>query len=273
LGGIDVKSLWANPRRAYRFCIALGVALALPALAAPFAIDDIFHLASLEGAAPVPLRWWELFTFFPSDAGRRAMLVGSGAMPWWSSPDLTVVFFRPLSSALVALDHAWFGRNPVGWHAHCLLWWAALLAGAGLLYRRLLPAATAALALLLFAIDDSHWLPIVWSAARNALVAMVPALFGLIAHVRWREAGWRAGAVLAVLGFGLGLAGGEVAVGDHRIAIAGVFSRWRRMWPCSRCTRWFARWLVRRSPDRKATSIQAVIRSSLLNSPWGVFRR
>jgi len=41
------------------------------------------------------------------------------------------------------LDHTLFGRNPVGWHVHSLLWWGAFLVGAGFLYRRLLPGATA----------------------------------------------------------------------------------------------------------------------------------
>jgi hypothetical protein len=57
----------------------------------------------------------------------------------------------------------------------------------GMLYRRLRPAGTAAFALLLFAIDDAHWMPIVWSAARNGPVSMVPSLLGLGAHLRWRE--------------------------------------------------------------------------------------
>lgn len=190
----------------------LGTLLAAPSLMAPFAVDDFFHIASLEGVGPAPLDWWELYTFAPLDAARRQMLIQSGALPWWSSPDLTLAFFRPLSSGLIALDHSLFGRNPTGWHLHALLWWVALLVTAGLLYRRLLPAATASLAMLLFAIDDAHWLPVTWSAARNGVVATVPALLVLAAHVRWREHGWTKGSVLSLLGFAVGLMGGEAAL-------------------------------------------------------------
>jgi hypothetical protein len=211
--------------------MVLGIALALPGLAAPFAIDDFFHIASLEGAAPASFRWWELYTFSPSDAQRRDMLIGSGALPWWSAPDLKLAFFRPLSSALVALDHSLFGRHVIGWHLHSLLWWAALLVVAGRFYRRVLPAGAAAFALLLFVVDDSHWLPIVWSAARNGLVATVPALLGLAAHVRWREHGWRPGVVLAPLGFAVGLAGGEVALGVLAYVVAfEALGRGRDRW-------------------------------------------
>lgn len=200
--------------------IALGVALALPALATPFALDDLFHIASLEGAAPVRVGWWELFTFVPGDQADRQTLVESGVIPWWSSPHLRLAFFRPLSSALVTLDHAVFGRSAVAWHLHSLLWWAALLVSVSLLYRRVLPERTALLALALFAIDDSHWTPIAWSAARNALVAMVPGLLGLAAHVSWRERGWRAGVFLGPLGLAVGLAGGEVALGVLAYVVA-----------------------------------------------------
>jgi hypothetical protein len=30
-------------------------------------------------------------------------------LPWWTSPELKLAFFRPLASALVALDYALFG--------------------------------------------------------------------------------------------------------------------------------------------------------------------
>jgi hypothetical protein len=215
-----LKSLSFTSPRWQVACVLLGVLLALPCLALPFAGDDFFHLANLEGVSPARLRWWELFTFAPGDPARREALVASGVLPWWSAADLQLAFFRPLSSALVVADHALFGRAPLGWHLHSLVWWAALLACTALLYRRVLPAGTALLSLLLFAVDDAHWMPIAWSAARNGMVAMVPALLGLVAHVRWRERAWRPGAVLAPLGFAVGLLGGEGALGVLAYVVA-----------------------------------------------------
>jgi hypothetical protein len=197
---------------AHRVWIALGVALALPSLGAPFAMDDIYHLAHLEGRLSFQNAWWELFSFVP-DSARREILLHTGILPWWSSSQLEIALFRPLASALVVLDHAAFGRSPLGWHVHSLLWWLALLAGVSLLFRATLPTGTAALALALFAIDDAHWMPITWSAARNGLVAAVPAVLGLGAHLRWRRQNWRAGAILGPLGLAVGLLGGEAALG------------------------------------------------------------
>jgi hypothetical protein len=203
----------SNAPRARAACLALGLLLALPALWGRFAADDYFHIGHLEGGAPISIRSWELFTFVPGDPARYQALVHSGYLPWWSSPRLKLAFFRPLSSELVALDHALFGRHALGWHVHSLLWWAALLWATGRLYGRVLPAGTALVGLLLFAIDDSHWMPIGWSAARNGMVAAVPAVLGLLGHIRWREHRWRPGVILGPLGFAVGLAGGEAAVG------------------------------------------------------------
>jgi hypothetical protein len=101
-----------------------------------------------------------------------------------------------------------------------LLWWAALLAAVALLYRRQLSSRLSVVALAIFAIDDSHWMPIVWSAARNGLVATVPAVLGLCAHLRWRREGWRVGAVLGPLGLAFGLTGGEAALGVFGYVVA-----------------------------------------------------
>jgi hypothetical protein len=99
-------------------------------------------------------------------------------------------------------------------HAHSLLWFAALLAAAGALYRRLsASAAVAGLSALLYAVDDAHGFAAGWLANRNGLMA---ALFGLLclhAYARWRAAGWKAGAVLAPLWLLLGALSAEAALG------------------------------------------------------------
>jgi hypothetical protein len=124
-----------------------------------------------------------------------------------------LAFFRPLSTALHRFEHALFGRAPALAHLHSIAWYAALAAVAAALFRRTLPATVAVLAALLFALDDAHFMPAAWIANRNALVAAVPALLGLWAYLRAREDGWKWGRALSVLGLGVGLAGGEGALG------------------------------------------------------------
>src|SRR5207253_729289 len=104
-------------------------------------------------------------------------------------------------------------------------WYAALVAAAAWLYRRLLarPGApsrlwVANLAALLYAMDHTHGIPVAWVANRNAMVAACFALLSLAAHdvavhgesPRRGASAWTAGSALL---FALALGAGEVALG------------------------------------------------------------
>jgi hypothetical protein len=121
---------------------------------------------------------------------------------------------------LLALDHRVFGESALGYHLHSLVWFVALLAVAGALFRRVLPRETATLALVVFALADANVAPAAWVAARHGLVAAVPALLGLVALVRARQDGWSPGRWLAPLGMAVGLLGGETALGAVALALA-----------------------------------------------------
>jgi len=79
---------------------------------------------------------------------------------------------------------------------------------------------TGALALWIFAVAPAHMQPYGWIASRHMLVAGVPAMFGVLAHVRAREEGWRPGRWVAPLAVGVGLLGGEAALGGLALWIA-----------------------------------------------------
>jgi hypothetical protein len=136
----------------------------------------------------------------------------AGALPWFFPADFKMAFLRPLSSALLALDHAIWGLRPVGYRLQGALWFVALVAGLGLVLRRALPGPTGVLALGLFTISGIHGM-LAWNATRHIVIAGALGMVGLAAHVRWRETGWRAGRVLAVVGFALALSASEAAFG------------------------------------------------------------
>lgn len=183
-----------------------------PTLFSGFFFDDYIHLMTLEGdgygATP-----FDLFLFGAGDPERMKALIRSGPYPWYTLPDLQIHFFRPLSSAGMWLDNSLFGRHAVFYHLHSLGWYALLAWAAALVYRRVLPLPIAGLAALLYVLDAGHVVPALWWSNRNALVSAAPALLGLAAHLRWREAGWRPGLPLSLVGYGLGLLGGETALG------------------------------------------------------------
>ncbi len=207
---LDLSRL--SPAKALCLCLAVGFLLCLPGLQLGLLADDYMHIAVLEKLVPVggPL---DLFDWAPGNAAILQPRIFHGPYPWTTNPGVRVVFFRPLSSALIALDHALFKNCVPLQHFHSMLWYGLIIFACHLLFRRSLPTAVAFLALLLFTMDESHLFAAVWLANRNALVAAVPVLFGLYAHVRWREDGWKPGLPLSLLGYATGLLGGETALG------------------------------------------------------------
>jgi hypothetical protein len=200
-------------RRTLQIYVVAAVAIiVVSALSFGFFMDDYLHILGIEGKSPFATAY-DLFRFAGANPAKTHDCMELGPMPWCALPDLKLHFLRPLSSATMVLDHALFGRWAPGYHLHSLLWYAALLAAAGLLFRRTLPGALGLLALLMYAVDAGHAFPVIWWSNRNALVAVVPALLGLWAHLRWREDGWKPGLALSLLGYAIGLCGGETALG------------------------------------------------------------
>jgi len=210
LGRLKRLQLHLFPR-ALPVALVLGTVLSLPSLGVGFFGDDYLHLAILDGL-PAPGTPFSLFTFASGDPAEMRRFLELGPYPWWTLPEVKLSFWRPLSSALMVLDHTLFGRSPVPYHVHSILWHLlTILVAAGVLRR--LPGAAGGLALLFFVVDETHVFPVMWVANRNALVATAPALFGLWMHLRWREQGWRPGLPLSLLGLAVGLLGGETALG------------------------------------------------------------
>jgi len=86
----------------------LGMLLCLPALGLGWHTDDHVHRAILTGlpglddnARAVP----ELFVFVRSETGEIQRQIDLGILPWWTSDELHLAFFRPLSAATHWLDY------------------------------------------------------------------------------------------------------------------------------------------------------------------------
>jgi hypothetical protein len=200
------------------FLLAAGLCCAgliyrAPVLKTGFIIDDYAQLSMMEGTYPVPRAPLALFTFSNGSAAENRSLRDAGFFPWWSSPQLRVSLFRPLSSALMWADRSLFAADPWKYHLHSASWWLAMMLGWLLLLRRLLPPAAALLALGLCVVHPAHTVLLGWIANRNAIVASCFCLLGLWAQLRAREDNWRPGTALAAISYMLALGAGEYALG------------------------------------------------------------
>ena len=189
-------------------------------------IDDHVQRAALTRHSDFP-EWHRsagsLFTFTDGDRDDLRESVARGTWPWWSAPDLHLAFWRPISGWSHALDYRAWPENPWLMHLHSLAWFLLALVVLLALYRHVLPhPAVAGLAGLIYAVDDSQAIPVLWLANRNAVLAVAFGAAALAAHDRWRRAGWKAGAIAGPL---LLLAAvlaneGAVAVGGYLLAYA-----------------------------------------------------
>lgn len=193
--------------------LAAALLLCLPILGTGWLLDDWGHIAAMHGRIPGQAGGLlNLYTFADGIPANNA-LRADYCYGWWALPDLKLSFFRPLSVLAHLFDDRFLWPYPTLQHVHGVLWYLACVGAVGLLLRRWLPARTAGLAVLLFAIDDAHWTPAAWLANRNALISVVPAALGWLAWLRGERDGWRWGKALGVLGLALGLCGGETALG------------------------------------------------------------
>jgi len=198
-----------EPRTAVLALVLLGVVLRLPSIWVGFGMDDFAQLAMLGHVYPVERSPWDLFTFSDGSRAEVQRLMDRGSLAWWSHPELRLSALRPLASILTWADVQVFGHRAALHHVHTLVWWAAMAFVISRLLLRLLPARWAVLAFAFYVLDECHTYPIGWLANRNAIVSATFGFAAVLAHVRWREDGWRPGMWLAALGLALAMAGGE----------------------------------------------------------------
>lgn len=212
-------SRWAASPRGTAGAVLLGILLALPSLGVGLVHDDLLlRLALAVGPAGEPVAAHALYDFTTADPTRTSWLVEAGHMPWFTSPELSMRFFRPLSSLLYALDVALFGDAALPAHLHTLAWLVSFIVVVALLLREVVPPRAKNLAAAVFAVAGFHVMTSAWLAARHTLIGATFGALAIWAHVSWRGGGRRSLAVLAPLSLLTGLLASESTLG----AVAGV---------------------------------------------------
>ena len=193
-------------RRILGLTLLVGGLLLVPALRAPFILDDYMHRAMVDGRFGAPRGPLDLYDFV--NDRDRPMMLARGLLPWWSHPQLTIRFFRPLASALRYGELRLLDGQLLLPHLHSLAWWAVAVLAASALFRRTLPRRPGWIATVIFALGPWHVLPVAWLANREVLLSLAFGTMGLVAQVRfhdrrrWRDAA--TGTALFALAFGSG---------------------------------------------------------------------
>ncbi len=175
----------------------------------------------------------EMFRFFRGDPVRTRRIMDIGVFPWWTDPTLKAEFLQALTVLTHRLDYTLWPDSPVLMHAQSLFWLGIAVAAVAVFYRRMLgPTWVAAVAALLYAVDDARGPTVGFIANRNVLIAAAFGVWALICHDYWRRGGSRPAAFLAPLLLAAALFSKEEGIGTCAyLAAYGLFAdragRWR----------------------------------------------
>lgn len=114
----------------------------------------------------------------------------TGLMPWWTSPELRYSNWRPLSAITHWIDYQLFPHLSAAMHVHNLIWFALAVFFVALLYRGLSDSLwIAGLAGLMYLLDEANYMPALWIANRNELIAVTFGAIAIIFHHQWYKQG------------------------------------------------------------------------------------
>ncbi len=208
--------------------------LNLPSLALGLRGDDHIQRALVLGhlrGSETPGEWYEIFGVRnPDGAASVRAQIEAGWTPWWTHPELSMALLRPVSAATHYLDYALWPDAVGAMHAHSLLWYGLLVLAVGLFYRRLMSPGWAALATLLYGIDEAHSETAAWLAARNTSLGALGAVCALLAYERWIRRGRRQLPVLAACALALALLSTEGAIAIWAFFVAHALFLDRAPW-------------------------------------------
>ncbi len=193
----------------------IGMLLAAPALNSAIVGDDYLHWAIFTGHAsnPQPGSFFGLFTFSDGKLASNQALIDNGQLVWWTSPDLKISFWRPISEWSQWLDYTLWPDNYMLMHLHSMVLYGLMVVLVGKLYQALdTNRLHTGLATFMFSTSMLHSLAITWLACRNQQVAGVLLVLTVLAYHHWRQAPSMGRALLACASLTLALLSAEAGI-------------------------------------------------------------
>ena len=177
--------------------LLIAIPLAWPSVHAGWFADDLLHRTAYidtpdakkyhptDAALQGPMR---MYSFFDGDEEHFHKTRDLGGIPWWCSPNIRAMFWRPITALFSMLDYHLWPNSSEWMHVHSLCWFAVLVIVSALAYRSIMgPGWAAGFAVLLYVINDIHVFPIAFLANRHILIAAVFGIASFDAFIRWRE--------------------------------------------------------------------------------------
>lgn len=203
-----------------RFLIVLVIFIALalmwPSLSLGLFADDWWHVLWVTGKEDNPAKTalspFGLFSFMDASTQTYNILLDKAALPWWTTSDLKVNFWRPIAE-LSHWDYRFFAASPVLLHWHSLLWYGALLIVLVQFYQRIFMSnSIVVLSLVFFVAEPFHAISVAWLANRNILIAGVFALVAINFYIDYRRLDKRQLLFFSLSFFLLALLSAEISV-------------------------------------------------------------
>ncbi len=198
------------------FIITFAAILCIPALYSGFFIDDLRIVSLLKGypAEVNDISFFGLFSFVLEDEAQFQEMVQIGHVPWWTSQDLQLRLWRPLSELSHWLDYHLWGASAYHMHLINIVWYTLVLSITWGLYSALIPNRSIALiALMIYAWDSTHAMTVTWISNRNALIALLFGVAALLLHHKFRTHQNKfIYMILAIMALVCGLLSSELAI-------------------------------------------------------------
>lgn len=184
----SVEEKGAAVRWATAVTIGFATLLCAPAMLAGTFADDILHELIFREFPEAFARTFNIFSFMKSP-GEVALFRQWGVLPWWTSNDVRIDFFRPIPSLIHAVDFALFSYAPVAVHVMSIAWYLASMFLVSRVLARFFPENSRLIlvAVAIFGLNGSHAVNVQWAANRNDLIASVFTLGAFLGWLRWRE--------------------------------------------------------------------------------------
>ncbi|MBP6739035.1 MAG: hypothetical protein KA146_03540 [Leptospiraceae bacterium] len=142
-----------------------------------YMIDDYTHkwyFSQEHPAGAIP----NLFNFIDGNIAHNQDKIHQGIFPWWTSSELKISFFRPISSISHWLDYSLWADSLFIMHAHSIALYIVYIFLLNVFFHSFLESTVLAnISTFIFALDESRAMPVGWLSNRNSIIGSI---FGIL---------------------------------------------------------------------------------------------